>query len=203
MISIHQHDILGQPVEEIWEGIAPKVLGEDIGDVIATVDQVLNGRWLVRRIGALTADQRLEAGVAFLDIQVEGLAAVLGRVDKVGDLDPVFSRVVFLEAIEIGQEEGERGQSLLPINNKAVAILVRDDYRAKEVLPIVGNGFALVTGLVGQKEAASKVLNKFPDLLALSPICNLAGSSRSGTFAPAATSPIYLRLEFCSLGILA
>ena len=111
-----------------------------------------------------------------------------------------FGGAAVLKAIEIGQEEGERSQSLLPVNDIVVAILVRDDYRAEEVLPIVGNGLALLIGLIVEQEPASQVLNEFPDLLAL-PLVVALVCSRSGTFAPAGTSPICLRLEFCSLGV--
>lgn len=68
------------------------------------------------------------------------------RKDQIGKLAPLL--VGLNLTVYMDQQQGERSKSLLTINDKFLTILVADDNRAEEVVPVLLNRATLVSDFV-------------------------------------------------------
>ena len=109
--------------------------------------------------------ERLHAGGALRDVEVERPLAELLREDQLGDLALLLG--VLELVLEEDQEQRQRGQPLLAVDDELLAVLVADDDRAEEVVAVVGHGAALVAFLVALQELGGEVVDQLRDLLLL------------------------------------
>src|SRR5690606_18909924 len=97
--------------------------------------------------------------------EVEGALAVLLREDQVRDLSLLLG--VVEAVVQEGEEQRQRGQALLAVDDELLPLFVADDDGAEEVVAVVGNGAALVALLVALEELRREVGDQLGELLPL------------------------------------
>ena len=55
---------------------------------------------------------------------------------------------VALAVVQVDEEQGQRGEALLAVNDVALAFFLAEDDRAEKVMAIFGDCFAVMAGLI-------------------------------------------------------
>ena len=164
--DLDEVDVLDQPVHEVRKRGALELLGEELLDVGVPGDDVRDATPTRSASGELLAlVERLHAAGALGDVEVERPLAVLLREDQFGDL-PLLLGVLDL-VLQVDEEQRQRRQPLLAVDDELLAVLVADDDRAEEVVAVLGDRAALVALLVAVQELAPQVVEQLRDLLLL------------------------------------
>ena len=109
--------------------------------------------------------KRFHAGRALADVEIEGALAELLGEDQIGNLGSLLS--VLQLVLQEDQQQRERRQPLLAVDDELHAVLVADDDRPEEVVAVVGHIGALVARLVALQELGRQVSHQLSDLLRL------------------------------------
>jgi hypothetical protein len=67
--------------------------------------------------------------------------------------------------LQVDQEQRQRRQALLAVDEELPAVLVADDDRTQEVVPVVGDISPVVALLVALQELRGQILDQLRDLL--------------------------------------
>src|SRR5687768_5405157 len=67
--------------------------------------------------------------------------------------------------VQEDQQQGERGEPLLAVDDELLAVLVADDNRTQEIVAVVGYGASLVRFLMALEELCREVVDQLRDLL--------------------------------------
>src|SRR5207245_7107716 len=98
------------------------------------------------------------------NIQIEGPLTKSGRENEIRNLASLFRIVGQLVSKEDQQKRHGR-QPLLAVDDELLTVLVTDDDRAEEVVAVLGQGGALVAGLVAFEEFICQIVHEFSDML--------------------------------------
>ena len=120
--------ILDEPVGEERQGLIFEVIGKELFDVLEPVEDVDHRLGLAVLLEGLAGEERVHAGGALLDVEVEGALAEFRRKDQVCQLPLLL--VIVEPTVNMDQQQGQRGKALLPIDDKLLPVLVRDDDRS-------------------------------------------------------------------------
>ncbi len=74
---------------------------------------------------------------------------------------------ILLEVVQVDKQECQCRQALLPVDDEVLAVLVADDDRAEEVMPVLFDLLAGVPLLVVGLEATGEVVDQLRHLLVL------------------------------------
>jgi hypothetical protein len=157
--------VLDEPVGEVRKRIAGELLRHVVFDVLEAVEDV-DDRFRLAILGkGLAGEQGIHGRLALVHVEVEGpLPELLGE-DQVGELAPLLA-VVGL-SVQMDEDQRQRREPLLPVDDELASVLVADDDRAEEVVAVVLDGAALVPRLVALGEFLGEVGDELVDLLAL------------------------------------
>ena len=127
--------VLDQPVDEGNELRADLGVGERGLDVDEAPNDVLHRLLLAVLVGHAACEEHLHAGRALVDVEVERLVTERVREDEV--VDRRLGRIRLLQDVQVDEEERQRSQALLPIDDEVSNILVTNDDRAEEVVAVL------------------------------------------------------------------
>ena len=157
-------DLFGQPVGEVGQGLVVDFFGEEVANVLVAGVEVPNAFAVAFGVEILAVVERLQAGFALFDRDVEGSGAEAFREDHLvdgGDGDSLRGKA----AAQVDEQEGEGREALLAIDDGVFAS--GEDDAAHEVNAVLGDVLAFVGGVVVDEEFVGQVVDEFLDLLVL------------------------------------